>query len=74
MYVRNPKKNANGGFRARASFPITPQMIIRINEVCEQQGFTFAKACQEAMELYASSFEAGELYNDPPDGELEQAA
>ena len=71
MYTKNPNKTTNGGFRARASFPITPEMIIRINAICLARGFTFAKSCQEAMELYASEFEKEKL---PLNQQFDEAA
>lgn len=46
MYKQRP----NGGFRARASFPITPLQIQGLNVICEKTGLSFAAVCARGVD------------------------
>ena len=43
------QQRANGGFRSRASFPITPEQIQGLNVICEKTGLSFSALCSCAV-------------------------
>ncbi len=43
------QQRANGGFRARASFPITALQVQGLNVICEKTGLSFAAVCSCAV-------------------------
>jgi hypothetical protein len=46
------RERNRGGFRCRASFPITTELIVAGNAICERTGISFAELCQRALRAY----------------------
>ena len=55
-YKKTKGRKSNDGFRLRASFLITPELTVSLNQICEAENITFAAACKEAVVLYVSGY------------------
>lgn len=43
------KQKADGGFRMRASFPVTPDLVMQANKACEIEGVSMYQLCRDAL-------------------------
>lgn len=63
------EQKKDGGFRLRASFPITPELIMKANRVCELEGLSMYSLCRKALAEYVENALALERMPHEP-GEL----
>ncbi len=59
------QQRKNGGFRARASFPITPMQIQGLNVICEKTGLTFAAVCARGVDKIIADYVRDGVFNYP---------
>lgn len=50
------QQRASGGYRQRASFPITTALVQDLNTICEATGLTMAQVCVRACEVLAQRY------------------
>lgn len=50
------KKKANGTFRLRASFPVSPDQIKGLNVICEKTGLSFSEVCSKSLDIALKTY------------------
>lgn len=50
------QQRSNGGFRARASFAITPLQIQGLNVICQKTGLSFGAICTKAVDKLLADY------------------
>lgn len=48
------QQRPSGGFRMRASFPVSSELVQLANRACEIQKVSMAELCKQALSAYAS--------------------
>lgn len=49
------EQKKDGGFRLRASFPVTSDLIMKANRVCELEHLSMYALCRKALEEYVAN-------------------